>query len=946
MCYMKNGKLHEEKYVGSGLRKKILDRDVTECEFTPPQRASYLHIQAVGGGGGGGDSGYTGGDLKVFTSETEVISPFGINKDMLKLKGISEGELSAYGGMLYAYANAKDKLGDAGKGGDIYHIKQDCGNGSCLVNREWEYTGTQMRKCNCDDDWGWVSYTVKECEYKYDCDKTCSDVYSSYPSCPTDYTCNTWEKDYCYNKSDCGTEASVDANGYCYNSSTYKDPCSGPTCDKCDEYEKDADGNNTSTCISGTNNVKYCTYGYTYTGKCTYGTYTGTCYDDCTDTISKPYSADCDESNYQMLPVETKDTYASYTPPGSSSAIENPSSPPIRFETSPPDPQLTAATAMKEREMLRDVEKVFTICNYGNTSKFLTGDGIFGSFAEGFDPVNVGCDTNSLKVAFGDDMMFLGTSQTSRAEVETKTSSDVYGEKIMYDRSEEEEGAYGKTCRYSVDGDCGTSVDVNGGTYKPPISNPPTYKPYKSLPTSCTYTPSNNRYGTTSSYGCSGKDVISCSTSYPSEYVARSCSCERDQDNGSECMYSYDVNNSNHSKDKRCMYYAEKIEGGTQGLGTQCITGEVDAGTGLQYQGYSSVVPGINGSDKNCTGGSYKSLYSEAEWKAQPQCFAENGTASQGSAFVSLGGNACTANFRQPTEGHGARKCKTGPLIGELNPSTGVPGSFVSTVEEGEDAPVQNPTKCGEANSTFNQYGNGELEKVGSVTEAEGCGKNHVGYCLKHRTDKNPNVTAEEYGKYTYYYTWNTNYLQYGNGGKAGEYRTMIIRSFKDRSMKITIGQGGAAGNCNGQAGGDTVVGDILVAKGGAGGSGCIPTATEQLPTWFEDGTFVNGVGGTAGEDPKIDNFKANVMNLVLPVDNTVLGQWLAASGRGGDGGGSTNRCWASEWRRWFEGEQLDDDGGLRDEAQMQAQGCRKGTYWDALPAPTAGTAGAVLIRW
>ena len=135
MCYYKDGKLHQEQYVGSTLTKKIMDEDAgTECRFKPPARASYLYIQATAGGGGGGDAGYHGGNLQVFESATEVMSPFGITQGILDLKGINSGELSSLGGKLYAYANATGDGGgkqltkpggDAGDGGDLYYIKQD-----------------------------------------------------------------------------------------------------------------------------------------------------------------------------------------------------------------------------------------------------------------------------------------------------------------------------------------------------------------------------------------------------------------------------------------------------------------------------------------------------------------------------------------------------------------------------------------------------------------------------------------------------------------------------------------------------------------------------------------------------------------------------------------------------------------------------------------------------
>ena len=72
------------------------------------------------------------------------------------------------------------------------------------------------------------------------------------------------------------------------------------------------------------------------------------------------------------------------------------------------------------------------------------------------------------------------------------------------------------------------------------------------------------------------------------------------------------------------------------------------------------------------------------------------------------------------------------------------------------------------------------------------------------------------------------------------------------------------------------------------------------------------------------------------------LQQWVIVSGEGGNGGGSTNICWASEWRRWFEGQELHPDYSIRAEDVA----CRTGTYWSSTPVAEDGLDGLVLIRW
>lgn len=99
-------------------------------------------------------------------------------------------------------------------------------------------------------------------------------------------------------------------------------------------------------------------------------------------------------------------------------------------------------------------------------------------------------------------------------------------------------------------------------------------------------------------------------------------------------------------------------------------------------------------------------MYTEAEWKSQPSCYAQNGTDSQGSARVELGGDSCEVNVLPPTKGQGARKKTTGGTIPEA----------------GKSAPVDG---VGRAKGT--QTGN---------TKTGTCGDNHVGYCLTRKMEE------------------------------------------------------------------------------------------------------------------------------------------------------------------------------------------------------------------
>ena len=121
------------------------------------------------------------------------------------------------------------------------------------------------------------------------------------------------------------------------------------------------------------------------------------------------------------------------------------------------------------------------------------------------------------------------------------------------------------------------------------------------------------------------------------------------------------------------------------------------------------------------------------------------------------------------------------------------------------------------------------------------------------------------------------------------------------------------------------------------------------MPYFYEGGTFRAEHPGVNGKLASVTNYKSNILNLVLPVDNSVLGAWIAASGAGGNGGGSYNNCWASEWVRTFEGKPMTELYGPLNDAHLSdpsRKGCRIGTYWGHTPDPEAGTAGAVLIKW
>lgn len=235
----------------------------------------------------------------------------------------------------------------------------------------------------------------------------------------------------------------------------------------------------------------------------------------------------------------------------------------------------------------------------------------------------------------------------------------------------------------------------------------------------------------------------------------------------------------------------------------------------------------------------------------------------------------------------------------------------------------------------------------------EGCSPGRYGYCLKRWNSS----TWEANTTYEFKFTYSQNYLQYGLAGLQGEYKTMVIRSFKDKNAAITIGHGGAKG-VDGGNGGDgqaTTFGNIITAKGGEGGEGGKLTAPEVL-TGYRTGAeswgagvvndpFVNGKrpvrqeGGLDPEKPKPNNLSSNILNFLAPQDSEKIAEIMESNkiGYGGKGGGSKHNCWMGEYRKWLDGGELQHSYGL------PPASCRN--MYERIEAED-GRSGAVIIRW
>ena len=260
------------------------------------------------------------------------------------------------------------------------------------------------------------------------------------------------------------------------------------------------------------------------------------------------------------------------------------------------------------------------------------------------------------------------------------------------------------------------------------------------------------------------------------------------------------------------------------------------------------------------------------------------------------------------------------------------------------------------------------------------CGTGGLGYCLKH-----VDGVIEPNGQYNYNYSYDHNYLNYGEPGSPGQFKTVLVRSLKDVDTTIKIGRGGSAAAFNlGQAGAKgspTSMGSIIFADGGEGGRGGISKTGEVLPKFDNDlygleeecyaltgdipehchgidYTFHIVSGRTFGKEPTPVGFASTIMTFIFnTADNSQAIQKFVKSGRGGAGGGVEHRCWAGRFEVNFEGRMMLDTSVFASKADAEAYGataavaekryvpeaCRDD--WDNVPAGP-GSDGALLIKW
>jgi len=1081
MCYYnKQGKLHEEKYVGAGVAKKIWDENVDVCRFVPPDRASYFYVQAVAGGGAGGESGYNPkANRRVEKSAVEVISPFGITDKILELKGINKTELQQYGGTLYAYARGDGEYGDAGNGGDLYYIKKETGN--CFAYRDWSSEKSSPKTKTCDSGAGQKTVYYGECVEKYNYttreslsnSKTCNsydDYWWNYPNvtnfhCTDDYWTTAWEygcpggsgtySDPCetgswngHNWSCYDTDStssycwwsrwwgrttpggSRSWHDYCYGGS-YDSPCETGT--KTVAYGEDDTQSVSVSCWSYTSD-SYCVESrYSYRkyqdGVC------GSCWwdqkrsDECRFTYNEPMTAKCTPT-FENVVVHGTVTY---------SGTSNSATPPL-FVQKKESSYTFGPNNAKIREIKLNDEISASICNYGNSNAYGLKPGIFGSCVINADDSKfedcdfTSCRATSVEQAFGPGATVLGEASTTISTTKTVDAdqkvfkdhvSEVNGgnfDGVWYNRVTEENGlsAFGELCdnKYnSSDSYAACKPVVNNSTeFDSPLGTNYDKPNTEYLQTGCIITESYNKdtysnYSTNYLYNngpCNNSwrdnysKTFSCNPTAKSKTgFVEAYTCEDKTYRDKSCVFGVEhienAANSNTSLYGHLYgYIIDVVEGEEGGKGTKCRV-SAGANTDLQYKGWSSIVPGLSGSDDTTSSvNAYKAVWCAScagnwpTWLNQTVPFwAESGSDSVGSAHVEIGtSNSCDIHADQaPEGGYGACLQPSKDKQTIINETGGNVSAYIPIAYPGvehvackyepevsKDSGLCThqwpqgtiPSWCKPGDSRYpgckNKNKDGTCSGVGCGSSApSGCeppGGSFVGYCLKpFRGDIRP------FGKYTYEYTWSTNNLAYGDPGTPGEYKSMIVRSFKDRDMIVIPGKGGAVSGCTGDNGDDTLIYSVprdaevedskfvtdvvgaelmLQVEGGRGGGGCHTTTTERLPYHFTEPFPAKGIKGDLGKSPTFDN-RSNVMGMVLPLDTSILGKWIQSAGAAGDGGGSQNNFWVSSWERKFEGQLVYGDIGEWSEEYLERMGYLDRGY--AIPA-TPGIAGAVLIKW
>lgn len=259
-----------------------------------------------------------------------------------------------------------------------------------------------------------------------------------------------------------------------------------------------------------------------------------------------------------------------------------------------------------------------------------------------------------------------------------------------------------------------------------------------------------------------------------------------------------------------CKYMHHYEYGGAGGKGASCQSSSITGGLNVKQTVYATGGSPVDGATINQ--GSKNSCYGA-------------GQAPQGKAVCADGSlqTSCASPSYATTTITKGSESVTATATGATSGGTG--GSILSTKTNKCNVCVDDSTSSG-------TKGTDGSCTAGSV--ASDCsGSGDYGYCLAHVYDP---TTWEPGGMYEFYYGYDQNYLQSGNAGDPGQFKTTIVRSLKNVDLTIKVGRGGSAAAYNsggsGASGSTSSLGAIISASGGSGGSGSQIGETRTLPTY------------------------------------------------------------------------------------------------------------------
>lgn len=482
-------------------------------------------------------------------------------------------------------------------------------------------------------------------------------------------------------------------------------------------------------------------------------------------------------------------------------------------------------------------------------------------------------------------------------------------------------------------------------------------------------------------YDCSDYDtVLECTpTEDRNTTVDNNCTCETECEtvtgDGVEMCTNWEdyletTSNCNVWSEQTYEYRVSTVSGAPGASGASCTGSPVAGDFNLGYSSGSTATTGTDGSD------------------------VDTGSTVTGGYF---GDSSCAQAGFAPCEGGMAHQC------GAPGSANGPTSSFFTINKDGADvstAKAYSASKGGDAACrTCTPNTEGECVDQGIPADqnsavagtCEGnaglgvCGTGAYGYCLKHVYG-----TVTPNGNYSYDYSYDNNYLNYGEDGSPGQFKTVIVRSLKDVDTTIKVGRGGSAAAFNlGQAGAKgspTSMGSIIFAEGGEGGRGGISKTGQVLPKFDKEiydleercygksgadrpaecNVFVSGSdyqfhiisGRKFGEYPTPVGFASSIMTFIFnTADNSEAIQKFIKYGRGGAGGGVEHRCWAGRFEVEFEQSIMLDTSVFPSREAAAAAGATQAIAehryvpedcrddWDNVPAGP-GSDGALLIKW